>query len=132
MGDRVKAHSHYTALSRVTSLQNLYIIDFKKNKMKLDAQVVAEMERLRTQAQVNLCYTPVAQMSSIKTRIVFQNIQSLHYHFPDIKCDQNFKPANIICLAETKLTPNDANSDYAIPGFQEILSQKKFRDNFLL
>ena len=121
MGDRVKAHSHYTALSRVTSLQNLYIIDFKKDKMKLDQKVVAEMARLRTQAQVNLCYTPVAQMSSIKTRIIFQNIQSLHYHFPDIKCDQNFKPANIICLAETKLTSNDASSDYAIPGFQEIL-----------
>ena len=129
MGEKKKAHSHYTALSRVTSLQNLHVLDLKADKIALDSKVVEEMQRLRNEAQVNLCYTPVYMMSSEKTRIIFQNIQSLHYHYQDIKDDPNFKAADVICLAETKLTKTDLNSDYVIKDFQEVIRNDQATKN---
>ena len=39
-------HLHYVALSRVRSMQNLYILNFNEDALKVDQQVEAEMKRL--------------------------------------------------------------------------------------
>ena len=89
MGNRKSAHSHYTALSRVTSLENVYILHLNENKISVDQSVKDEMSNLRQRNQVKLCYTPVYELSPACHRIIFQNIRSLHAHFTDITCDAN-------------------------------------------
>ena len=41
----------------------------------------------------------------------------------------NYKSADIICLAETKLMKNDLNSDYAMADFQEIIRNDQVTRN---
>ena len=84
MGNRKSAHSHYTALSRVTSLENVYILHLNENKIPVDQSVKDEMSNLRQRNQVKLCYTPVYELSPACHRIIFQNIWSLHAHFTDL------------------------------------------------
>ena len=122
MGSRAKAHSHYTAFSRVTSLENLYILDLQEDKITVDPEVKEEMRRLRHfENEIQLCYTPVYKMSPLKPRIVFNNIQSLHLHYQDIIVDPNFSAADVICLAETRLSTRDKSEDYSLHNFLPII-----------
>ena len=121
MGKRKSAHSHYTALSRVTALENVYILHLNENKISVDQSVKDEMWNLRQHCQVKLCYTPVYELSPIHHRIIFQNIRSLHAHFTDITCDANYKAADLLAFAESRLSQSDDNDDYIFQGFQDII-----------
>ena len=83
---RCFAHAVYVALSRVRKLENLYILNFDKNKIKVDGQVVEEMQRLR-----NLVYpfslTFLFHVKA-KLKIAFLNAQSVHKHIQDIANDK--------------------------------------------
>ena len=121
MGKRKSAHSHYTALSRVTSLENVYILHLNENKISVDQSVKDEMWNLRQNSQVKLCYTPVYELSPVHHRIIFQNIRSLHAHFTDIIYDANYKAADLLAFAESRLSHNDNNDDYIFEGFHDII-----------
>ena len=47
---------HYVALSRVKKLEDLYILNLNQAAMDLDEQVTEEMQRLQTDAALELCY----------------------------------------------------------------------------
>ena len=121
MGNRKSAHSHYTALSRVTSLENVYILHLNENKISVDQSVKDEMSNLRQRNQVKLCYTPVYELSPACHRIIFQNIRSLHAHFTDITCDANYKAADVLAFAESRLSHNDHSDDYRFEGFHDVI-----------
>ena len=121
MGNTKLAHSHYTALSRVTSIKSLNILRLNEDKISVNTSVKEEMYDLRVNRQVTLCYTPVYALSALKYRIVFQNVRSLHAHFEDIVHDSNYKAADFIAFAETRLTQNDHNDAYKINGFHDII-----------
>ena len=112
---------HYVALSRVTGLKGLFIINLNKNKLGVDKEVAREMERLRTSAKMMLCYTPVYHIPKEKCKILFQNAQSFHGHYNDLVCDPNFLAADMICLAESRLNDRDQDQMYHIPEFQGII-----------
>ena len=46
---RAIPHIHYVALSRVTTIEGLYITDLCENKISVDPKVVEEMKKLRTE-----------------------------------------------------------------------------------
>ena len=130
MGKRKSAHSHYTALSRVTSLENVYILHLNENKISVDQSVKDEMWNLRQNSQVKLCYTPVYELSPVHHRIIFQNIRSLHAHFTDIIYDANYKAADLLAFAESRLSHNDDNDDYIFEGFHDIIrNDQKYLHN---
>ena len=52
-------HMHCVALSRVTTIQGLYVTDLCENRISGDQKVVAEMEQLRTERRLQLCFTPL-------------------------------------------------------------------------
>ena len=52
-------HMHYVALSRVTTIEGLYVTDLCENRISVDQKVVAEMRKLRTERQLQLCFTPL-------------------------------------------------------------------------
>ena len=115
-----RPHQHYVAFSRVTSLQGLYLLNGLSGRITVDKSVVREMERLRRDACVSLCYKPV-QTYHCDLVTVFQNSQSLRLHFPLVRNNSTFTDADIICLAETRLQQSDKDEDYSIEGFHPII-----------
>ena len=53
-GTRKVPHIHYVAFSRVRKLENLYILNLNEAAIHLDERVTVEMQRLRTQAYLQL------------------------------------------------------------------------------
>ena len=49
-------HMHYVAFSRVKKLDDLYILNMNEDTMAIDNDVNIEMDRLRTEAVLELCY----------------------------------------------------------------------------
>ena len=115
-----RPHQHYVAFSRVTRLQGLHLLNGLNGQIKVDKAVIHEMERLRRDARIGLCYRPVSQVESDLTT-VFQNAQSLRLHMPLVQNDSTFLNADVICFAETRLHESDQNSDYLMEGFHPII-----------
>ena len=82
-------HIHYVAFSRVKKLEDLYILNMNEAAMALDDDVNIEMQRLRTDAALELCYVPLYKIGSDKTKIAFNNARSLHKHYKDVQSEPN-------------------------------------------
>ena len=61
MVDRKLSHSHYVAFSRVRNKSDLHILHPAEDKISDDSRVLEEMDRLRTQSCLTLCYNPPYQ-----------------------------------------------------------------------
>ncbi|XP_028390711.1 ATP-dependent DNA helicase PIF1-like [Dendronephthya gigantea] len=59
---RAVSHIHYVALSRVTTMEGLYVSDLGEDKIAVDNNVVTEMQQLRTDRMLELCFTPLYNM----------------------------------------------------------------------
>ena len=110
-------HIHYVALSRVTSLNGLHILDLNSSKIGVSNVVMEENKRLRTEAVLELCYKPLYTIGNSFLKFVFNNCRSLHAHFKDVKHEPNIINADVIGLAESRLVSLDLDEDYSLPGF---------------
>ena len=119
MGTRKLSQAHYTALSRVTNINSLYLLNLNEEKIDVYSSTKQEMQRLRSERQLSLCYTPSSIIPSA-LKVVFLNARSLHKHHPDI-CNNLYLGADIIGIAETRLTARDYSPTYALRGFQEVI-----------
>ncbi len=54
---RAIPHIHYVDLSRVTTIEGLYITDLCEEKIAVNPDVIAEMELLRTERAMKLSIT---------------------------------------------------------------------------
>ena len=70
-------HIHYVALSRVKRLKDLYILNMNEASMALDDDVNVEMDILRKEAVLELCYVPLYKTDPGKTKIAFNNAKIL-------------------------------------------------------
>lgn len=109
-------HIHYVALSRVKSLDGLFILDFNEKSLDKDDSVDQEMVRLRQQ-KMELCYQPLYTLC-MNFKFLFNNARSLHKHFFDIKADPNALSADIIGIAESRLCQSDIDEKYSLDGFK--------------
>ena len=101
-------HLHYVALSRVRSMQNLYILNFNEDALKVDQQVEAEMKRLYDCAMLDLCYVPFDIIDSkFHFKIAYNNCRSLHKHFEDIRHDRSILSAHVVGISESRLCEKD-------------------------
>ena len=66
-------------------LEDLYILNMNEAARALDDDVNIEMQRLRTDAALELCYVPLYKIGSDKTKIAFNNARSLHKHYKDVQ-----------------------------------------------
>ena len=95
----------YVALSRVTSLEGLFLIGtFKESAIVVDQRVNAEYERLR-----NECLFKIYDCSDFggELSIALCNVRSLKKHLPDIKADKRFLKSDIILCTETQIMKNE-------------------------
>ena len=120
MSSGSRPHQHYVAFSRVTSLNGLFLLNGLSGNIQVDNQVVKEMNRLRTEALVDLSYKST-DGNSRQFSVVFQNAQSLRLHIPLLQNDSTFTSADVICLAETRLCCKDQDSEFSVEGFQPII-----------
>ena len=113
-------HIHYVALSRVKKLDDLYILNLNQAAYALDERVTLEMERLRTEASLELCYVPLYKIDPCKIKIAFNNARSLHKHLKEIEAEPNVLAADVIGFAETRLCQRDEDADFTLKGFELI------------
>ena len=103
------------ALSRVRSLSGLHILDFYKDKMAVSESVKEELQRLKSQCLMKLCFIPLYTLSNDCLKIAFNNARSLHAHIDDVKADPNILNGDIVALSETRLVAADQNTKYSLP-----------------
>ena len=95
----------YVALSRVTTIEGLFLIGtFKESAIVVDERVVLEYDRLRSD-----CLFKVVDYSIFDKEfsIALCNVRSLKRHLPDIKADKRFLESDLILCTETQILKNE-------------------------
>lgn len=100
---RKTPHIHYVALSRVRSVDKLHILNFNEKALAVDEKVVQEMERMRKEALLRLCYLPLYKTDKNQLKIMFNNVRSLHKHFNEIKHEPNIVASDVIGFFRNKV-----------------------------
>ena len=77
---RAIPHIHYVGLSRVTTIDGLYITDLCESKIAVNSDVQTEMHRLRTEGKLSLSVSPIYEAPQASIKICFLNARSLHKH----------------------------------------------------
>ncbi|XP_061190195.1 uncharacterized protein LOC133198054 [Saccostrea echinata] len=108
-------HIHYVALSRVRSLDGLFILDFNEKSLSKDENVDKEMERLR-ENRLQLSYTPLYSVCK-DIKFLFNNARSLHKHYLDMKSEPSVLAADVIGIAESWLCELDSDEYFTLEGF---------------
>ena len=109
-------HIHYVGLSRVTTIEGLYITDLNESKIAVHSGVEKEMERLRTTAKLDLCICPLYEISGSLLKVCYLNAKSVHRYIQDLCKDLNYSSADINIFSETRFSFQDPDHMYAIAG----------------
>lgn len=121
-------HIHYVALSRSRYLENLHILNFNENSLTKDESVEEEMQRLRENSSLQLCFTPPADLPH-NFKIMFNNARSLNKHFKDLQCDPYVYSVDIIGIGESRLIDTDKNEYFQLNNFTMIRNDAQRPDN---
>ena len=105
-------HIHYVALSRVTTLEGLYITNLNETKICVSRKVEEEMSRLRTTAYLKPCLQSINKVDENVVKVMFLNARSLHKHYLDVKNYVKFYLPHIAMFAETRLSIFDRNEEF--------------------
>ncbi|CAI5669492.1 unnamed protein product [Oreochromis niloticus] len=96
----------YVAVSRVTSLSGLYLLDMEEKKIFTNPEITAALENMK---QANLDdMMPLLHVRQTLSRsevftIVHHNTEGLPAHINDIKSHHELCLADVLCLTETHL-----------------------------
>ena len=101
-------------------MENLYILNLNEAAIHLDERVTVEMQRLITQAILQLSYRPFYKIDPCKIKLAFNNARSLHKHFTDIQWEPNVLAADVIGFAESRLCTRDEDVHFALNKFRLI------------
>ena len=72
------------------------------------------MQWLRTQASLELSYTPLYKIDPSRIKLALNNARSLHKHFEDVKFEPNVLSADVIGFAESRLCTRDEDVNFAL------------------
>ena len=111
------SHIHYVGLSRVTTIEGLHITDLNESKIAVHSGVEKEMERLRTTGKLELCISPLYEISGFFLKVCYLNARSVHRHIQDLRKDLNYSSADINIFSETRFSIQDPDNMYDIAGY---------------
>jgi hypothetical protein len=114
---RAIPHIHYVGLSRVTTIEGLYITDLCEEKIAVNPHVAAEMELLRNEHALKLSVTPIYRTDEVSFKLCYLNTRSLHKHIDDVRHDLNFTNTDINIFSETRSMTSDNNIMYDIDRY---------------
>ncbi len=115
---RTIPHIHYVGLSRVTTIEGLYITNLCEEKIAVSKDVAMEMEDLRTKRKLDLCISPIYKADKVSFKVCFLNARSLHKHIKDVCSDMNYSSTDVSIFSETRFCLSDNNDEYAINGYE--------------
>ncbi len=110
-------HIHYVGLSRVTTINGLFITDLCEDKIAVSNDVRTEMQRLRTEGQLPLSIKPIYEAPNNSIKICFLNARSLHKHIDDIRHDLNYLSTDVNIFSETRFSQLDDDNLYHIKDY---------------
>ncbi|XP_029948792.1 uncharacterized protein LOC115389532 isoform X1 [Salarias fasciatus] len=110
----------YVAVSRVTSLGGLYIVDMDESKFYASQRITAALESMRQASPAEMM--PRLQMRETLSRpdtltIIHHNTEGLPAHISDIKSHHEMCLADILCLTETHLQGSFVADSLQLPGY---------------
>jgi len=119
---RREPHVHYVALSRVRSLQGLFVLNLSADKIHISDNVRQEMAALRTcrKLPISLYLPPVQQASTSPLQITFLNVRSLHSHIDLVRHDRILSNSQINMFCESRVNQTDAPNMYDICNYSVI------------
>ena len=115
----------YVMLSRVCSLQQLYILqEMDPDKIIVDEKVLKEAKRM-LRVSINNNPGSWANPKVEGLRVASLNVSSLRKHMEDVRTDHHLKHADILCLQETWLHEDEEGQPhYQLEGYTSFfLSQ---------
>ena len=68
------------------------------------------MERLRNDAKLDLCISPVYNADQIPLKRCYLNTRSLHRHIEDVRKDLNYSNTDVNIFSETRFSHSDNDS----------------------
>ena len=113
-------HIHYVALSRVTTLEGLYITNLNEDKICVSSKVEEEMNRLRTIAYLKPCLQSINELDENFVKVIFLNTRSLHKHYLDVRNYVKFYLPLIAIFAETRRSIFDRNDEFQIKTIEPL------------
>ncbi|XP_072041446.1 uncharacterized protein [Amphiura filiformis] len=106
----------YVALSRVTHLDGMYLMNFDAKRIYCDETIAPNIAKM-SQCDLSVA-NPLLEINHNNYFIIaHHNIQSLNRHFEDMKNNSEFRKAHVICLSETWLTSSNNPETIAIDGY---------------
>ena len=75
---RATPHMHYVGLSRVTTIEGLYVTELCEDKITVSSEVEKHMKYLRKEGKLELCISPVYNADERAIKVCFLNARSLH------------------------------------------------------
>ena len=115
---RAIPHIHYVALSRVATIEGLYITKLCEDKITVDPKVIAEMNELRNKRKLELCFIPLYTIDKSNIKVCYLNAHSLHKYMDDVRNDFNFISAEIAIFSETRFSLFDEDERYTNDSFR--------------
>ena len=118
----------YVALSRVSSIDGMYLVDYDSTKIFCDEGIVKEMAKMHT-CDLSLA-NPFTNVDHNKNIIIaHHNIQSLNAHIDDLKLNKELRKAHVICITETWFTGTEYNHTvpFHIDGYDLVIRQSSGR-----
>ena len=113
-------HMVYVALSRVTHLSGLHLLDFNKSHIKVDDKVKEEMKRLRSSRRIQFLRNKLLLCEN-RVVIACHNIRSLHKHHKDIMEDSLLHGIDVLIILESWLIQTDLTDDYQLTDFPFVI-----------
>ena len=114
---RTIPHIHYVGLSRVTSLDGLYITNLCEAKIAVHTGVKNEMEELRTTRKLKLCIFPLYNITGSILKLCYLNARSVHRNIQDLCGDLRYSSTDIKIFAETRFSSQDPDDLYHLAGY---------------
>ena len=119
----------YVALSRVTTLDNLYILrPFTEDSIRANPLALVEYSMMRTESILSVEIVEDTNQESLIVTLL--NVRSLNKHETDLALDQRLTKSDIdiTCLTETQLIPNSDIPEIAtLQGFEVAYNNNQDR-----
>jgi len=126
---RRDAHSHYVALSRVRTLQGLFILNLCENKIHISENVKQEMEGLRSTRKLPLSLYLPSDYPPTSFHVTFLNVRSLHGHIDLIRNDHVLSSSDVNMYCESRVKQSDLPHLYHVENYHMFQYSCHTHDN---
>lgn len=105
----------YVALSRVTNLEGLHLLDYDPSVIYADSSVKQSLDQMEVLSLTDSVLQPNEREGNFL--LLHHNVQLLKKHFPDVKKILEFYSPNVFCATETWLGEDSNQTCYDVDGF---------------